>query len=91
MSTLVSTTRLPARRSERLSSLSGWWRAASEAWQLRRRQRAMERRLPALDEATLRDLGIARGELLSYWAESEGLVAATRERVLAQLDRRLGL
>lgn len=74
-----------------LARVADAWRRRAEAWRLQRRQRAQERRLPELDEATLRDLGLARGELLSYWAESERLVEATRLRVLTQFDRRLGL
>ncbi len=74
-----------------LARLADAWRRRAQAWRLQRRRRAQERRLPELDEATLRDLGLARGELLSYWAESERLVEATRLRVLTQFDRRLGL
>ena len=41
-------------------------------------------REPALDDATLRDLGLSRSELPSYRAEAEGHVEATRRRILDQ-------
>lgn len=91
MGTLVSTARLPARRSGCLLRLTGAWQSAFGAWRERQRWRALERRLPDLDEATLRDLGIGRSELLSYWAESQQLVEATRLRRLPLFDRWLGL
>lgn len=91
MNCTMSTACAQAPRSEWLARLSGWWRGRAEAWRTQRRQHAMERTLPELDERTLRDLGLARGELVSYWAESDGLAASTRLRLLAQLDRRLGL
>lgn len=39
----------------------------------RRRLARMHATLAALDEATLRDLGLARAEATTYWAEAEGL------------------
>lgn len=91
MGTLVSTARPPAQRSGTLLRLAARWRAALAAWRERRRRRALERLLPCLDERTLRDLGVGRGELLSYWAESQQMVEATRLRLLPLFDRRLGL
>lgn len=41
-------------------------------------------REPALDDATLRDLGLSRSELPSYQAEAEGRVEATRRRIVNQ-------
>lgn len=87
MSTLESTLGPPVPRPSVLQRLSTAWRAAGE----RRRLRHAELALPLLDAPTLRDLGLARGELLSYWAEADGLVEATRSRVLAHLDSRIGL
>lgn len=91
MTCMTTTLRLPARRPGFLARLSDWCRTGAEAWRARRRARDAMRRLPPLDEHTLRDLGLARGELLSYWAEADGLVEATRLRVMLQLDRRLGI
>jgi uncharacterized protein YjiS (DUF1127 family) len=34
-----------------------------------------------LDEATLRDLGLSRGEFTSYWLEGCGALPPTRRRV----------
>jgi uncharacterized protein YjiS (DUF1127 family) len=56
--------------------LVGRWRTASE-------RRAAERELGALDAHALRDLGLHRSELGSYWAESRGLAQPTRRRVRA--------
>jgi uncharacterized protein YjiS (DUF1127 family) len=70
-----------------MNELLSWWRAAGE----RRRVRRAQRELPALDEHTLRDIGVARSEFGSFWAESHGVAEATRRRVLEHLDRRLGL
>lgn len=86
MNTLVASLRLSARPSL-LQRLAAAWRTGRE----RRRLKRIERALPVLNEATLRDLGLARGELLSCWAEAEGLVESTRLRVLQRLDHRLGL
>jgi hypothetical protein len=59
--------------------------AALGRWLDRRRRVARARRLAvALDDDTLRDLGIGRAELSSYQAELDGLVEATRLRVIAQ-------
>ncbi|MBG9390521.1 DUF1127 domain-containing protein [Caenimonas aquaedulcis] len=52
------------------------WRAA--------REREMERReWRLLDDRTLRDLGLSRGELDSWAAEERGLAPVTRRRVRA--------
>jgi uncharacterized protein YjiS (DUF1127 family) len=59
--------------------------AALVRWLERRRRATRARRLTvALDDRTLRDLGIGRAELSSYHAELDGLVEATRLRVIAQ-------
>lgn len=58
--------------------LAARWRDLVGAW---RRALAPGHDLD-IDDATLRDLGITRGELSSYHAEAEGLVERTRLRVL---------
>lgn len=58
-------------------------RAAAVLRLLRRRARSRESlgQLQSLDEATLRDLGLARSELSSLIAESSGRAAATRRAI----------
>jgi uncharacterized protein YjiS (DUF1127 family) len=57
------------------------------AWRARRQARRHALALEALDERTLHDLGFTLGELASVRAEAEGLVEATRLRVLQGLGR----
>jgi len=59
-------------------------RTALEHFRSRRRLAQMHATLAALDEATLRDIGLGRSEAGSYWAESEGQIEATRVRVISQ-------
>jgi len=47
------------------------------------RRRFVEGREPALDPATLRDLGVSRSELSSVDAEAAGRMAPTRRRIAA--------
>ena len=54
-----------------LHELAGAWRHA-----------AARREFNRLDDNTLRDLGITRGEFDSYWAETHGLAEPTRVRVV---------
>jgi len=49
----------------------------ADAW----RHAAARREFEALDDATLRDLGMRRSEYDSYWAETHGLAEHTRKRV----------
>jgi uncharacterized protein YjiS (DUF1127 family) len=58
------------------------------AWQQMRAHRARRRRqallhtaLAQLNDATLRDIGLHRSEIDSFWAESEGLAPPTRQRL----------
>ena len=37
----------------------------------------------SLDAATLRDLGVTRGEFASFWSEAAGELPLTRRRVLS--------
>ena len=49
-----------------------------------RQRRLDEEAFRRLDDATLRDLGIVRGEFGSYWAEThDGATPRTRRRVRA--------
>jgi uncharacterized protein YjiS (DUF1127 family) len=67
----------PARR----PAWSALWRDIVGAW----RGAIARRESAAIDDATLRDLGIARSELSSFRAETDGLAAPTRLRVVRQL------
>lgn len=49
------------------------------------RRAAARREFNRVDDNTLRDLGISRGEFDSYWAETEGLAEPTRLRVTRHL------
>lgn len=74
----------------RAHALRDAWRRATAAMARRRRLARSHSELAELDDATLRDLAMRRAEFASYWAESEGMVEATRSRILRQLDRQLG-
>lgn len=63
------------------------WRAllaAGERAARARRLSHMQATLAQLDDATLRDIGLRRSEVQSYWAEAEGLVPLTRRNVVAR-------
>ena len=60
----------------RFSQFLSAWRAA------RSRHRKLAE-LSALDDRTLRDLGLSRGELQSWVAEDEGSAPASRRRLRA--------
>lgn len=58
------------------------------AWQQMRARSARHRRqamlrnaLARLDDATLRDIGLHRSEIDSFWAECEGLASPSRQRL----------
>lgn len=68
--------------SDAFSLIADWWRERIERWRRARERAAHERLIDGLDDATLRDIGMARSEAASYWVESEGLASATRLRVL---------
>jgi hypothetical protein len=57
--------------------LAALWRDLAGSW----RHAWAQARVEAIDEATLRDLGVARCELESFRAETEGRAAHTRLRV----------
>ena len=58
-------------------------RATAQAIGAWRRRAAARRQLEALDERSLRDLGLCRSELDSCWAEARGDVERTRLRVVS--------
>jgi len=60
-----------------LTPWAALWQDLIGAWRL-----AIARRPEELDAAALRDLGMSRSELQSYVAEVDGLVEATRRRVI---------
>jgi uncharacterized protein YjiS (DUF1127 family) len=57
------------------------WCELAGAW----RYGVARREFAQLDEMTLRDIGMSRGEFDSYWAETQGQAEPTRVRVM-QLD-----
>lgn len=75
---------LPTARSRRAAFLDAC-RDLRDRWQQARQRVADQRALAQLDAATLRDLGMSRGEFGSYQAERERLIEATRQRVLNEL------
>jgi hypothetical protein len=77
-------TRLPATGVHALSSYSASLTALGHALATAFRNAFAGGREPALDDATLRDLGLSRSELASYQAEAEGRVEATRRRIVNQ-------
>jgi uncharacterized protein YjiS (DUF1127 family) len=64
---------------QRIVAGAHWLRIA---YAERRRAARMRAELARLGEEALRDLGIARAELLSFDAEARGVAARTRLRVL---------
>ena len=64
---------------EVLHELAGAWRYA-----------AARRQMAALDDRTLRDLGVHRSELGSYFAESQQWAEPTRQRVAFIIDGQVG-
>ncbi|MCU0963729.1 MAG: DUF1127 domain-containing protein [Burkholderiaceae bacterium] len=57
--------------------------AAATAWHARRRRRSTQRALWALDDRTLRDMGLSRAEAGSLAAELTGAAPATRRHAMA--------
>jgi uncharacterized protein YjiS (DUF1127 family) len=64
-----------------LAGLGRAWQQLREGFARRRRLARMEAAIAGLDDATLRDLGVHRTEIASFWAEGEGLAAPTRQRL----------
>jgi hypothetical protein len=67
-----------ARQRNHQGQLAALWLAVVGAWRGVRAQARQE----SIDDATLRDLGVARCELDSFHAESEGRAVRTRLRVV---------
>jgi uncharacterized protein YjiS (DUF1127 family) len=68
-----------------LAALRDALRSLLEGIARRRRLARAQAEIDALDDATLRDIGIRRSEAASYWAESERLVEQTRTRLLQRM------
>jgi len=62
------------------ASVAAWWRAGAAAWRRARDASRTRAALDRLDDATLRDLGMARPELSSVAAELHGEAAHTRRQ-----------
>jgi uncharacterized protein YjiS (DUF1127 family) len=76
--------RVQARRAvgavrERLDALAGTWRSAAE-----------RRQMADIDDRTLRDLGVHRSEIGSYFAEAVGESSLTRRRIADLIDANVG-
>lgn len=86
----IDTLTLPRAATASMARRTMW--LLPRAWQLLRRRaqslahghRTARARAAfmALDERTLRDLGLVRSELSSVWAEAEGTAEATRQRLV---------
>ena len=64
---------------EALRELAGAWRYA-----------VARRQMASMDDRTLRDLGVHRSELGSYFAESQQWADTTRQRVAFIIDGQVG-
>ena len=64
---------------EALREMAGAWRYA-----------VARRQMAAMDDRTLRDLGVHRSELGSYFAESQQWAEPTRQRVALTIDGQVG-
>jgi uncharacterized protein YjiS (DUF1127 family) len=71
--------RVVDRLHEALRELAGEWKYA-----------AARRQMAAMDDRTLRDLGVHRSELGSYFAESQRRTDLTRQRIALIIDGQVG-
>ena len=65
-------------------ALREMWCELAGAW----RYGVARREFAKLDESTLRDIGMSRGEFDSYWAETHGQAEPTRVRVTQRIGGR---
>ena len=65
-------------------ALREMWCELAGAW----RYGVARREFAQLDESTLRDIGVSRGEFDSYWAETHGRAEPTRMRVTQHISGR---
>jgi uncharacterized protein YjiS (DUF1127 family) len=82
MSTAVQTTRLPTTNFGPWRSLVAHVRRLARNWAMQRDYARARFEFERIDEATLRDIGITRSELGSFWAEARGLAEPTRVRLM---------
>jgi uncharacterized protein YjiS (DUF1127 family) len=76
------TSAITLRTARRLADrLAAHWRELLHRIAEHRRRAAARGEFLALDDAALRDLGVARGEFDSCWTESRGGSAVTRRRI----------
>jgi uncharacterized protein YjiS (DUF1127 family) len=67
------------------STLQRLWQQLCDGFARQRRLARMQSALDGLDERQLHDIGLHRVEIMSFWAEQEGLAPHTRQR-LTRLD-----
>jgi len=79
-SLIHTSTSLTAHSRQTFAALLARWLRALAAWRLARRQ---ARELEQLDDRTMADLGLGRGDIGSIVAEHTGQAEHTRLRVLA--------
>ena len=73
----------PVEKPSGLARLAQWCLRLVSRWRVAGERRTAEREFANLDANALRDLGLHRSELGSYWAESRALAQPTRRRVRA--------
>jgi uncharacterized protein YjiS (DUF1127 family) len=72
-----------AQKPSGFARITQWCLRLVSRWRVTGERRSAEREFAGLDAHALRDLGLHRSELGSYWAESRGLAQPTRRRVRA--------
>jgi uncharacterized protein YjiS (DUF1127 family) len=64
-------------------AVAQWCQHLRAGWRRARELRRAERQFASLDAHALRDMGLHRSELGSYWAEAQRQAPLTRRRVRA--------
>lgn len=64
-----------------MSALQRFWQHLRDGVARQRRLARMQSALGALDDRQLHDIGLHRVEIMSFWAEQEGLAPRTRQRL----------